>query len=290
MPLEVSFFDADWNKTTRRLYLNSGCGEYYYSSLDFTPVYIALDFEEKMADAGMSEYKIINRVGTNSFSELGLRFRVSEITDSVLFRPILHFAPPTPQTGITLSNTHYWKVEGLGLDKVTDGYLEFVYEGRQSSSFAADWDLDLLAEIDQADLRIFHRDDARSSWEVVTNVEHKEYSGSGNFKVYDIKTGEYAIGVMSEVALTNNYIDHATCYVLNVEDKLEANIGVYPNPSTGELNFGRVIDKVEIYSIEGVLLRVDTNIKASTIDFPKGVYLLKMESDGTFYSRKVMIN
>ena len=292
MPLEITFMDSLWNKTIRRVWLPEGCGKYDYSDLGFNPVYVGLDLDEKMADAGMSEEKIVKRKGTNSFTYLGFRYRVSEFPDedSVMIRPVLHYAPPTPQAGITLSNTHYWRIEGLDIDK-TEGYFEFAMEGREAAMLAVDWDLDLMNEYSENELNLFYRPDSRSQWEIVADAENNINGKSGNFRAPSMKLGEYAIGSTREVStLENNYIVHNSCESLNVAEEIKTGWDIYPNPSNGTLHFGKVIDVIEIFSLSGNKVFEASNVKQIDLNIAEGIYLIKGKTGSAKFREKLVIN
>lgn len=293
-PLDLTFFDAEWNKETHRVYLKEGCGTFDYSDLvDFEPVLISLDVEEKMADAGMSDYKTVTRKGFSSFSYLGFKMRIQNDIDedSMWIRPILHYAPPTPQEGITLSNTHYWKVEALNLDIVTEGYFEFAYEGRSQSILSHDWDFDLLdAMDDQADLKLYYRKDSRSSWEEVTDAEHNSNSLYGNFRTSNVRIGEYAIGTNQTLTLNNTYINHSSCDVLNVKELIKTGLRIYPNPSSnGMFELDKIADIIKVYDLEGKLLLNLENTNKVILD-QKGVYLIEAFQEDKRWIQKLIFN
>jgi len=292
MPLEITFMDSLWNKTTRRIYLTEGCGKYDYSDLDFNPIYIGLDLDEKMADAGMSDSKIVKRIGTNSFSYLGFRYRVSDLLegDSVMIRPVLHYAPPEPQPGITLSNTHFWKIEGVNVE-ASSGYFEFVLEGREASILAKDWDLDLLNEFNENELYLYYRADSRSPWQIVADAQNNLNGKYGNFRAPSMQLGEYAIGASREVeSLQNNFITHSNCAILNIDQPLETGWNIYPNPTNKTLHFGKVIDVIEIFSLSGNKVFEASNVKQIDLNIAEGIYLIKGKTGSVKFREKLVIN
>lgn len=73
------------------------------------------------------------------------------------------------------------------------------------------------------------------------------------------------------------------------------NLALYPNPSNGHVNIasGKVIDMVEISSLEGTVLNsvvLEAESKLDLTNYAQGVYFLKMFcSDGIVYDKKIVI-
>lgn len=80
---------------------------------------------------------------------------------------------------------------------------------------------------------------------------------------------------------------------MSSEDFKTSAIKIYPNPSQGQLNFMNLPNKVEIriFSLTGEELfrQKDFDEKSLNLDLPKGVYLLKMNSDQETTSQKIII-
>ncbi|CAM6001922.1 unnamed protein product [Sphagnum balticum] len=86
VPLEVAYFDAAGNKTVMVANVSGNCTE-YSTSLPFSPVYIALDFDEKISDAVTDQW--FKMAGSNHQYEFGvakMSVNLIQSTDSSLLR------------------------------------------------------------------------------------------------------------------------------------------------------------------------------------------------------------
>lgn len=286
MPLELSFFDEDWNRVDKRVYLKGGCGEFSYADIDFEPVYVALDIDEKMADAGMSDYTVINKNSFKSFSDIGFKMRVEEITDgdSLMIHPTLHYAPPTPQERILLSNTHYWSIGGINLEAAKIGYLEFTVQGN-----LIDWDEEMFGLYTAENIQLFYRKDSRADWMALPDVTNNINGSRGNLRTANIQAGDYAIGVQSDLdQLANNYISHTTCDVLNVAEGIKERFVLYPNPSNGVINFENEMKEVKVFNIDGKLILNAEYAKSINIE-SKGLMFIQVKNIAGTEMRKVVL-
>jgi len=80
-----------------------------------------------------------------------------------------------------------------------------------------------------------------------------------------------------------NINECASCDDVGIENYLADQLKIYPNPGQTEIYIKSdlEIEKVEIYSITGALLRVENNFKEtiSVSDLAKGIYLLNVYTD-----------
>ena len=297
MPLEVRFYREDWTYVTKKIYLTSGKGEYKFSSeIDFEPIYIALDFDEKMADAGIAYDKVIDDDGRTSFSNIGFKMDVDVLNvDSALLRTILHMTPAEPQSGITVNPSHYWRVEGIFDENTWQGYFEFQYDGRDYTYNGINWDSDLLSLTTEQDLKLFYRADASKNWEVVTLAEHNIGSTTdnfGNFRTTNMKQGEYCIGLTSQIEIENNYIEHASASLINSVLPFEGtSIEVFPNPTKDVLNFENQVENISIRSIDGkVVKQLAVGNQIDVSDLASGTYLVSWSTQRKQQSSKFVVN
>jgi len=81
-------------------------------------------------------------------------------------------------------------------------------------------------------------------------------------------------------------------FTLGINDEIAKQLQIFPNPAQTEIfvNSDVQIEKIEIYSITGDLLRFENNFKGkiSVSDLAQGIYLLKVYTDkGVVYSKFV---
>ena len=113
----------------------------------------------------------------------------------------------------------------------------------------------------------------------------------GSYGLYTVEVTEPSTGCtyMSRVHLYATSVD--------MEDLIDKEIDIYPNPSSGQLmfDFGRFQEELQIslYNIHGCLLEVYIADKShqKTFDLNKGLYLIEL-SDlfGNKITKKITIN
>lgn len=77
---------------------------------------------------------------------------------------------------------------------------------------------------------------------------------------------------------------------MSVEDFEKEKISLYPNPVKDNftINTNDKIEQVEIYSINGQLLKTVKSKKINTSDLPKGNYLVKIKTDKEIFTQKII--
>ena len=85
-----------------------------------------------------------------------------------------------------------------------------------------------------------------------------------------------------------------TCSFVTSIDKVSHNktiVSITPNPTTSSFKIdvgNEIIEKVEIFNSSGILLLENNNAITSIRDLPKGVYLVNIQTDQSFYSSKII--
>ncbi|PIF33165.1 putative secreted protein (Por secretion system target) [Flavobacterium sp. 9] len=86
-----------------------------------------------------------------------------------------------------------------------------------------------------------------------------------------------------------------TC-TLGIEDVVFHKIAVYPNPTKGELHIENIVlEKASVYDTLGKLVKATKFTNGSNINsinlsgFPKGIYYVYLESEGSTISRKIIV-
>ena len=86
--------------------------------------------------------------------------------------------------------------------------------------------------------------------------------------------------------------DQGDIIVLSTKDKeYDAEMSVYPNPTTSEINFSEEVNKVEVYALDGIkLMQNDQPTKKINIEsLSRGLYLVIFStSNGSSYHRKII--
>lgn len=300
-PIQVTFMDTLWNKTTSKVWIKGQCG-ILNTSLNFNPTFIALDMEEEISDAIVDEYRIISTTGIHDYSLENVSFNISTITDSVLLRAEHHFVPPdrfkTPIAGLFLSDYHFWKIDGI----FSTGFLSnatFKYNGKNSTSGGY---LDNTFITNNEDsLVMLYRSSPSNEWTIVDSFSiNKKGSGldkSGEITVYNIKRGEYTLGLYDyDKTDTTTVLLPDNCVLLGmkkgnsilIENK---SVKIYPNPALNILTIETVakysnieIEKINIYNNFGeIVLRKFINttknkFEISIKDLMNGIYFVEVIS------------
>jgi hypothetical protein len=94
---------------------------------------------------------------------------------------------------------------------------------------------------------------------------------------------------------TNGCISDTAFYMVTfipsgVDDILNSDINIYPNPTDGLINImtDLKIEKIELFSVEGKLLK--TTMESSMLLNTKGIYFIKVISEKGNIIKRVVVN
>ena len=79
---------------------------------------------------------------------------------------------------------------------------------------------------------------------------------------------------------------------LSIEDNDLSKVSIYPNPTSGRINFSGLYGdtRVEIFSIEGQRLRLYESVQDNIdLELASGLYMLKLMNDNRFIIKKIII-
>ncbi|HDQ16008.1 MAG TPA: T9SS type A sorting domain-containing protein [Bacteroidetes bacterium] len=222
--VEIHFMDEHWNYYSDTMQFSGQFG-YKDFTVAFAPTTAFCDLEEKMADARVSEYKIIKSTGTKVFDQTYCTASINSVSDSALLRITHHWVAPEkaniPSSSIyRIHNGRYWTVEGIQTDNM-DYNLRFSYNRTTSSNGYLDDEF--LTTTSSADsLVLLWRKDNASDWEIVNFVALGS-SSAGNLHTYHAQLGQYALGIAEPNQSGENE--------RNESDKLK----LFPNPAKNEI-------------------------------------------------------
>ena len=80
---------------------------------------------------------------------------------------------------------------------------------------------------------------------------------------------------------------------LSVDENLELNVAVYPNPTTGRVYISgiNIEANIEVFSIDGKLLKAYSSVEDYVdLDLASGLYMLKVISDNRSVIKKIIVN
>lgn len=194
VPLDLTLIGEDWQRAE---YLITGHEEFSTAQVHspFLPKMAVLNGHYRLNQARM-DYELVNKPDVPFGSILPyVDFRLYPVTvaDSALVRIEHIWAAPDNQNlgpGIfAISSSHYWNVDGI----ISENN---VYEGRLYYDGSSDSKLDHdLFGITEADAVVVYRATPADSWTIYSDVllsAGNLTNGTGNFRVFNLKKGQYA--------------------------------------------------------------------------------------------------
>src|SRR5205823_5486340 len=91
VPLEISYFKSDWSRVIKTVTLSGSSGSFSHT-LNFNPVYSALNYDSKISDATSHEFRTLKTTSTISYSLAKTSVTIDDKgADSSLIRIIHHY-------------------------------------------------------------------------------------------------------------------------------------------------------------------------------------------------------
>ena len=307
LPIEITFFDNNWNRHSEIIYIYGECSEFEFD-LNFEPIFWALDLEEKIQDATVDKFKTINSTGVKDFGLARVRLTVNTENDSSFVRCTHHYINPDPKddktTNFHLSPNRYWSIKGI-FSESFNAKAQLKFDGTTSNSTGyLDNDFNFS---DENNLSILYRPNTQTEWEEVDSFAVFTQGSSSNKKgyieVYNIKKGDYVLAVndASQTQDTETKTDCIFTEINNVE-RLKKLIEIYPVPTNHyiNINFLAPINSIKKIIVSNVLGKevkaintTDNNktIKFSTKNWAKGNYLISFidTNDKKVFTRKIIV-
>jgi hypothetical protein len=306
LPIDISFFDTNFNRFDTFVNTYGPCSSFKVS-LPFDPVYYALDMEERIQDATVDKYKIVDQLGTNDFDLARVIFDVQEITDSVLMHVTHHYIKPDPfQTavpGMHLSPNRYWSIGGVWNADFRANAI-FRYNG-SSSQTVGNLDNSFIT-ISEDSLVILFKAKPSDDWQIVDsfslNTQGSLLNKSGYFEVYNVQQGDYVLAIYNKQQADDAAQFEQCIYtgLYNV-NRLKNLVKVYPVPAEDYFKVD-IIDEQKshlILKVTSILgkevynqrIRSDEPSQVvQTKDWSKGPYIVSLVSEGKLvYSTKIII-
>lgn len=267
---EVTFIDHDWNTHNEMISWDGEIGV-FTTTLDFEPVAVFCDYNNKFADGSHEKNFILKKTGNYSFNDAKFKASVESITDSTLLRIEHHWEGPTSTNefpeGLSISTDRYWSIYRIDKGEATIKG-EFQYQNN------ANYDGNLMVNENDS-IVLLYRVDGSKPWQPI-NYEHQGYGNYGRMIVNDVKTGEYVLGMWDE--------EHAA---IN-EIKDETGFEVFPNPANNNINIilqNEINDNIIMTNIKGQVVKdIAVNGRETTInieDLANGTYFLKLKNSET---------
>lgn len=264
------------------------------NEIPFTPIYWAMDFDQKISDAITDEYMVLSETGTIDMPQALFEGEVSVIPDTTLFRVEHHWVSPDQYfnklEGVAMSKERFWTVDGVWPEdfKVSG---TFKYNGLAPSNNPAAGFLDNdLIKITEDSLVLLYRPNAISDWQLHPDYEKNmgsAFNKVGEMVVSDLKKGQYAFGIYDHSLLGNEEI---------VVDQIP--FDMMPNPADSEVVVqlhSKINVRLEITDRMGIIVKElelkphDQQIKIDVSDLSAGLYFLGVTDGLRAYERKALM-
>jgi aminopeptidase N len=273
VPLEISFYDQNWNKTVKRVIVS---GQFSTPTvlLNFNPQLIIINQTNKLNQARTDDEKIIKSTGNTTFSLSKFTLTVNAVSDSALVFIQHHLvAPDSIKNNINnyrISSRRYWSVKAL-TKGTFDASARIFYDGRASTGYL---DSDLVS-VTEDSLLLLYRASPADDWQeypyYTKNVIGNNANAYGLIEITSLVPGDYAFanGISNYLSIKKN----------NLKEKAK----LFPNPASEKVNI-ILPDKsgnyqLKVYNNNGQLILTKEFMHSTTIDttsWTKGMYLLNI--------------
>jgi hypothetical protein len=297
VPLEISFYDSDWSRTTQRVFM-SGQYQNYTFTLPYNPVVTAFDVDGRISDAITDEEKTITTTGANNFTVARMNLTVNTLPDSAWIRVEHHWHGPDSiknnSGNFRISSQRYWNVDGI----FPQGFYakgRFYYDGRTASTNGpSNWLDNDLTIVNGDSIILLYRRNAADDWHewpyyTKAVIGTASISKFGYVDVDSIAPGEYAFACGVSAVL------------IGVQEMPSPapEVFAYPNPAStlvtvSWLNAGNDPVEVRVYDVDGKLVHTQkcsgTEVKLETGQWGGGLYSIEVVRQNMILGRKqVMI-
>jgi peptidase M1-like protein/type IX secretion system substrate protein len=285
--IEVTFADKNFNLYTDTIHFSGKNGHsvkiYDMAEMPNKPVVAFIDLFEKTNDATTDNTKYFSEPEEYEFPLTYFTLLIDQLNDSSLVRVTHNWVAPDslkiPVEGLRLSPYRHWKIEGILSDS-------FRASGKFFYNISGNLDNGLITSIVDS-VVILYRETPANKWSEVPQTRIGVWT-VGNIFVDEIKPGEYTLAVWD------------TQIVNTPENNFNTNnIKIYPNPSSGKLNFefprkgnfdihvfnesGILVDNFMIYSKKGTW-------KCNTKSDSSGFVMVKVVENGeTLLTKKIVL-
>lgn len=285
VPLQISYFDAHGNSTTETVMVSGECTHHVVQSMTpYEPVYIALDFDEKLQDAITDEWKMIDSTGSYDFGTAKLIMNVSNVSNTNLVRVEHNWIRPEPMKtkidGLHLHDKRYWTIDGVFQPNwMTDA--RFDYDGTDIS-------LDKTFFTNAEDsLVMMYRAYADSEWVVVsTYTVNKGVNASdkkGYITVSGAAKGQYCMAMLN-AAIIDTTLALSDCVYSSIPETVTSNNWqMFPNPTVDWITVrfaSAMFNRLMLYDLPGRIVQeqtlnpVQTQVQIPLHHLQAGIYLL----------------
>ena len=262
---ELTFVDSNWNMHSEMVSWD-GQSANITTTLDFEPVAIFCDINNKFADACHDESFIIKQSGNNNLSEIKFKVITEEVGDSTLLRVEHRWVGPTSvgeiPEGLTISDSRYWTIYRLDKgESIIKG--EFQYQDNEN------YDANLF-ENENDSIVLLYRPNGASQWQSIDYILQSS-SSFGRMTVEQLMSGDYVLGVWDEEYIGINEINK------------DSRFNIFPNPTKNEINIelqndikGKVVITNQLGQFVKELKINDNKLIVNVEELSPGIYYLNI--------------
>lgn len=300
VPLTISYFDAAHNRIDEEITMSGECMQHQRTFTNFSPVYIAVDIDEKVQDAITDEWKWIDTTGTFNFGTAKMTVQVTNAPDSALIRVEHNWIPAdvmrNPIEGLHLHDYRYWTIDGI----IPTGFsanATITYNG----SLAENLDNTFFTNNEDS-LTLMYRAAQDSDWVIadsfLVNKQGSNSNKTGQITIYNINKGEYSMAMWNHslpLATTpREACEQTTGITVADADKLI----LYPNPANDIITVqysNANYTEAEVYDLTGRVLiqqKIASLYGSVTLqvgDLAQGAYLVVMKDQQGNMASKIFI-
>jgi hypothetical protein len=278
LPVEIFFF-KDRNTYEKRVITIQEMTDSFSFSFDFKPVYVCLDYDEKLSDAITERIVVSSQVAAFDLPETFSRLILKNSADTSLVRLEHHWIGPElfridPPY---MSNYRYHTLDGIWNDSLRMD-LELTYDGRQSTAGYLDHTLIYKTE---DSLTVLYRGFPGDHWRVWPDMQfthgNSKNDKAGKVLIKNAKRGDYVFAMYDKSLglRSGNNIEQEEVWTLS------------PNPGGDEISLDFIHENqdvscfIEVLDITGKSIynrqRMpgEKRMSINTMQWPSGTYTVK---------------
>ncbi|MBL1231883.1 MAG: T9SS type A sorting domain-containing protein [Flavobacteriales bacterium] len=275
-PLEVTFYDNNWNKFTTDI-VASGQYSTALVSVPFQPTVVILNEANLLNQARTdNQLKVKNTFNPQLQNLTLVRVGVNAVSDSALLHIEHHWvAPDSVKNNVNnykISSSRYWRFTGI-LPTGFSASARIDFDGRASSGFL---DIDLLS-VNHDSLVLLYREDAHDDWQEFPYYSKTVIPGVpyGYVVIDSLLLGEYAFANSpSAVAIDE------------IKNKEVAVIEIFPNPTNDVFWLKTLVPynqlQVVVYDVLGSVVHEEifnNQLKIDVSGWNSGNYIITVFND-----------
>ncbi len=293
-PIEITFLAADGSRHTEQVMASDHLTEVEVT-VPFDPVAAWLNGNHKLNLASFGSEYTFTETEAEAFDFTNITVNVTELDGGDAFIRVEHALiapdqPLNPPQGSRISNSHYWKIDGL-LPSTFNATANFEYQGGSGLKLDAD-----LTEFTEDSIVLVYRPNPSEDWvryEPILTSNTSPNDGQGIIQAKNLQLGEYTFANGEFPLMVNNK-----------EPEVLSQLEVFPNPGkgifylSGQLAAPRALN-CSVFDVKGQLIKVidlgdfhgEWNAEVDLRSLTKGSYLLKIEDEAgdLMASEKVLI-